>query len=87
MTRFEFREAVYFLCVILECSETSGFRTQARNTKVGGKPKSKHRKALAVDVVPDRNSPERRRAVCDAADRLGIGSLDEGDHVHLQVRS
>lgn len=88
MDRREFNDAVYYICVILQCSETSGFRTQHRNAlpEIKGHQFSKHLKGLARDLVPDVNTPEMRRIVVDAARRLGLGALDEGDHVHVQIR-
>lgn len=80
---------------------TSWYRDPVRNMQVGGVPTSLHLQGLAVDVVPDfpglpsvvntfagaRNSLRQRAAIL--ANELGLGSLiqtlDEGDHVHIEL--
>ncbi len=77
-----FSDKVLALCLIYDCSETSVFRTDMRNTAVGGAPNSRHKEGLARDIVPDdlRQTDE----VCQAARRLGLWVLVESDHIHLQ---
>jgi hypothetical protein len=77
-----FADKVLALCLIFDCSETSGFRTEKRNELVGGAPNSRHLVGLGRDIVPD--DPSRTDDVCQAARRLGLWVLVEGDHIHLQ---
>jgi len=89
MTVGEFWERVMFVCVKFDCSVTSGPRTDARNAHVGGSPGSRHRLVRggkAADVVPDENTPARRKQVFEYAVELGLWALDETDHVHLDGR-
>ena len=60
---------------------TSGVRCPQHNAKVGGVPRSKHLKGFAVDVVPE----DRKQCVA-AALTLGLGVLDEPDHLHLYLK-
>ncbi len=64
---------------------TSGYRTAAHNRAVGGKPGSLHLIGAAADLVI---TPADRRAAAIAF--LGrvpaVVVIDEGDHLHVQVR-
>ena len=64
--------------------ETSGYRSAAGNTKVGGVPFSAHRFWLGQDVILD--IPGQFEEFKEAARRLGLLAIDEGDHVHIQSR-
>jgi hypothetical protein len=77
-----FSDKVLFLCLVFDCSETSGFRTNTRNIAVGGALNSRHLVGLGRDIVPDDQS--RTDEVCQAARKLGLWVLVEGDHIHLQ---
>ena len=77
-----FSDKVLALCLIYDCSETSGFRTEKRNAIVGGAPNSRHMEALARDIVPD--DPGLTDLICQSARRLGLWVLVESDHIHLQ---
>ena len=91
MTYGEFSEKCLALCARHGCSTTSGVRTKKRNQAVGGKQTSKHLlerhddgTGYAVDLVPDDNlSGVRTLVIADAHD-MGLGALDEGDHIHVQ---
>lgn len=65
---------------------TSGYRSQAHNEKVGGKPESAHTKGMAVDIYCA-TSHERYKIVKAAFD-LGfkrIGLYKTKDCVHLDI--
>jgi hypothetical protein len=82
VTRAEFADAVLAYCIRFRASETSGYRTLARNTAEGGVAHSGHLFALARDVVPD-VEPDPEEA-SDVAERLGLRVIIEADHHHLQ---
>ncbi len=77
-----FADKVLALCLIYDCSETSGFRTDMRNTAVGGADDSRHKEALAKDIVPD--DVRQTHEIKHAAQKLGLWVLVESDHIHLQ---
>ena len=77
-----FPDKVLALCLIYDCSETSGFRTDMRNLQVGGAPNSRHKVGLGRDIVPD--DPRRTDEVVHAAEKLGLWVLVESDHIHVQ---
>ena len=77
-----FSDKVLALCLIYDCSETSGFRTDMRNLLVGGAPDSRHKEALAKDIVPD--DQKRTHEIEHAARKLGLWVLVESDHIHVQ---
>ena len=77
-----FSDKVLALCLIFDCSETSGFRTEKRNELVGGAPNSRHKVGLGRDLVLD--DLARTDEVVHAAEKLGLWVLVEGDHIHLQ---
>jgi len=75
---------------------TSGYRSQALNSAVGGSPRSDHLQALAADFrAPAFGSPvDVARALKDVTDEMGIGQLineypDKGGagwvHVSIQL--
>lgn len=85
----EFWGHVMYLCALYSCSVTSGPRTTRRNTSVGGAGQSRHLLSmggLAADLVPDENTIERRAEIATAARALGLWTLDEGDHLHVDGR-
>jgi hypothetical protein len=82
VTRAEFRDAVYTYCVMFGASETSGFRTHARNQALKGVAHSPHLVGFAVDVVYDAALSAQERA--EWARRLGLLLVLESDHDHLQ---
>jgi hypothetical protein len=66
-------------------SVTSWGRTAQRNARpeIAGKPNSRHLLWLAVDVVLD--DPAKEADFMTEARRLGLGCLNERDHIHVQV--
>ena len=65
-------------------SVTSWIRSEIRNKEVGGLATSYHLLGLAVDVVLD--SPADKAGFIKDAKRLGLDVIDEGDHVHVEVK-
>lgn len=65
-------------------SVTSWIRSEKRNKEVGGLVNSYHLFGLAVDVVLD--NPADKGRFIKAAKQLGLDAIDEGDHVHVEVR-
>lgn len=70
------------LTTIYPASVTSWFRTEARNRDVGGSPDSLHQIGLAVDLIFQRESD--RASFTQAAKRLGLQCVFEGDHLHVE---
>lgn len=84
--RSDFYDKIDIICSMCDCSVTSTHRSHKRNLAVGGHSKSKHLVGLAADLVPDDNIEVVRKSVVDLAHDLGLGALDEEDHVHVQVK-
>lgn len=84
MTPIEFHLKMIQLCSRWHASETSGYRTVHRNTKVKGHPQSYHMLWLARDVIFDVPDEENVKGFIHDAARLGIKALDERDHIHCQ---
>lgn len=62
----------------------SGYRCQKKNKKVGGAKHSQHMNGLAADLVVPGVS---MRTVAMAARKVGFSFvLNEGDHVHVDMR-
>ena len=66
-------------------SITSSLRSATHNSAVGGLPKSKHLRFLAVDCVLDNPTSDGINFKHEV-NSLGLAWLDEGDHIHVQVR-
>ncbi len=84
MTFSEFSVTLRTLCIVFQCSETSGIRTELRNGLVNGVSGSRHQiknGGKARDLVPD-DETEKPRLIA-AAIALGFYAQDEGDHVHI----
>ena len=91
----DFSIVVQTLCILHDCSETSGFRTikRARGPRVKSTARmSRHLwrneqgkfcGGKASDLVLDVNTPKRRKALRADAKKLGLVALDEGDHIHV----
>ncbi len=84
------KDAVYFATLILTLALrfdfyiTSWGRSLKHNKSVGGKDNSRHLFWTAVDcVLDDPSEAELFHAECK---RMGLTSLDEGDHIHIQTR-
>lgn len=72
--------------VIAGIKIASGFRCEARNKEIGGRPHSFHLKGQAVDVLSEFSTPE------DIAKNAKLIECFNGlgkylDHVHLDVRT
>lgn len=80
-----FVECVRGLRCGYDFSVTSWWRSVKRNRAVGGHPKSKHLRGLAVDVVLDSPAADKEGFVTDCVG-LGLKAIDEGDHIHVQIR-
>lgn len=64
---------------------TSGFRTPAHNTKIGGKPNSAHLRGLAVDLSVGTDSSLRFEIV-RAAILTGFKRFEDAPaHIHLDM--
>lgn len=85
MTVSDFAGKIELLASIFPLSVTSWFRSKKRNTAIGGHPRSSHLFGLAVDVVIE--NPEDKKYFLKTVEALGLGFLDEGDHIHIQRRS
>ena len=84
MTLFNFVANLFLLHGLFPFSVTSWIRSAKRNKEVGGLATSYHLLGLAVDVVLD-NPADKARFIKEAK-RLGFDAIDEGDHVHLEVK-
>ena len=86
-SKAEFDARIEAVVALFDCSVPSGFRTEKRNTLVGGAKKSQHRISaggLAADLVPDHWPPDDD--LLRALHALGLRFLVEDDHVHVQAR-
>lgn len=77
-----FENKIRTLAIKYPISITSWGRSEKHNRMVGGAANSKHLVWLAVDVVLD-DSGEAADFIRDAK-ILGLWTLDEGDHIHVQ---
>lgn len=80
----DFKTKLFELHQEFQFSETSGWRTAKRNKRVGGHPASKHLSGLGIDCVLD--DPRHTGAFTKAVRAKGLSFLNEGDHLHVQVR-
>lgn len=78
----EFAEAVALYSAMHGASVTSWGRSTVHNRAVGGVPNSAHRFWRGADVVYD--NPVAVNTRIEAARRLGLLLIPEGDHDHLQ---
>lgn len=84
MTIRDFAGKIDLLNKLFPLSITSWFRSKKRNAAVGGHPQSKHLSGFAIDVVLD--DPKDKPQFLKTVNALGLGFLDEGDHIHIQRR-
>jgi len=82
MTPHLFLDALMQLAGRFKFRETSGYRSAAGNQLVGGVKYSSHQFWLGRDVLLDPG--EDKDMFLEAARRLGLKVLDEGDHLHVQ---
>lgn len=68
---FEFDPRVQF---------TSWWRSEAQNRSVGGDPHSQHLFGFAFDLIT-----ERTRDLQNALNQIGLVSVAESDHLHVQL--
>jgi len=68
---FEFDPSIQF---------TSWWRSEAENRAVGGDPQSQHLFGFAFDLVT-----ERTRDLQNALNQVGLISVAESDHLHVQL--
>ena len=83
----DYKTRVRDLCVIMQCSTTSGARTEKRNLAKGGDGNSKHLLKFgcwADDLAPDNNVLAVRLQVRETAKVMGLWAHVEDDHVHVQ---
>ena len=78
-----FDERFRALTAAFPCSVTSGKRSASRNLEVGGVANSLHLADLARDVVLDFPAADTK-AFEALAERLGMWTLAEHDHIHVQ---
>ena len=77
-----FDERFRALTAAFPCSVTSGKRSASRNLEVGGVANSLHLADLARDVVLE-NLNDGAQFIA-LAKRLGMWTLVEHDHIHVQ---
>lgn len=77
-----FDERFRALAAAFPCSVTWGKRSSARNGNLGGAPNSLHLVDLARDVVLDNLGDVVE--FTSLAKRLGMWTLVESDHIHVQ---
>ena len=82
MNSFELMLGVSILCARHGGSVTSWVRTPKHNQAVGGVDGSYHLIAMGCDVVLD-DMAQNQKFEADAK-HLGLDSILEGDHYHLQ---
>lgn len=84
MTLYEFQQSCIRYRSWSHGSVTSAGRTETRNAAVGGVRLSAHMFNLAEDVVYDDPAEHPLAQRIEAAKRLGLRLIHEGDHDHLQ---
>lgn len=73
--------ALHEVSMFTQFSVTSWWRSVQRNVAVGGVAKSKHLFGEAVDVVAA--EPLVFKKKCD---EVGLRVVDEGDHLHVELK-
>jgi hypothetical protein len=83
MTPIDFAARIIGLAEKFKFSVTSWGRTYSHNDSVGSvHSDSKHIEWLAVDAILD--DPKDAVAFKAAINKIGLGFLDEGTHIHIQ---
>ena len=82
MTPHTFLDALMQLASRFRFRETSGYRSAAGNQAVGGVKYSSHQFWLGRDILLDPG--EDTVMFTEAARRVGLKVLNEGDHLHVQ---
>lgn len=83
ITRADFLGHILTICTIYRASVTSWIRTAAHNAAVGGSKQSRHLDGMACDLVADSDSDNA--AIINAAHRLSLDAVFEGDHIHIEA--
>ena len=82
MTPHTFLDALMQLAGRFKFRETSGYRSAGGNQIVGGVKYSSHQFWLGRDILLDPG--EDTVMFTEAARRVGLKVLNEGDHLHVQ---
>jgi len=83
-TRVEFLERINVLCSRHQGSVTSWWRTEQRNTAVGGHENSKHLYGWAVDIVLDDMRADLRHKFMIECRHMGLFVKDGNACIHVQ---
>jgi len=85
MTEYGFQQFMFDLCRNYSGSISSTHRTVKHNAAVGGASNSQHLGWKAADLVLDDYARDKAEVIRICAD-LGLWTLDEGDHIHIDDR-
>jgi uncharacterized protein YcbK (DUF882 family) len=85
MTVEEFVSIIQPIIHVHNGSVTSWIRSVKHNAEVGGAVNSRHILGLAVDVVLDEMTEDKKAAFMKDCRRYSLVPLDEGDHIHVQT--
>lgn len=83
-----YRQVVFLISIMklrdqFAFSTSSWIRSPKHNKQVGGHKYSKHKDALAVDVILDDPMNDTKPFI-RAVELLGYNYKNEGDHIHVQ---
>jgi hypothetical protein len=80
----EFMQKIISIALATNASITSWIRSQKHNKDVGGSEYSLHLAGLAVDLIFD--TPADKLLAIHYAERFDLTAIDEGDHLHIQIK-